>query len=83
MQSIEILETAKKLFDSNLAVAFSGGKDSLTVLHLSLQVNPEMPVVFNNTTVDFPETILFVRKLADEWHLNLHVTKPKKGFSLW
>jgi len=82
MQSIEILETANKLFDSNLAVAFSGGKDSLAVLHLSLQVNPEMPVVFNNTTVDFPETILFVRKLADDWHLNLHVTKPKKGFFL-
>lgn len=79
-QSIEILEKANKLFNGNVAVAFSGGKDSLATLHLSLRVNPNIPVVFANTTVEFPETCLFVRKLTKEWRLNLTSTAPKKGF---
>lgn len=58
----------------------SGGKDSLVALHLALKINPEIPVIFNNTTVEFPETVEFVRKLAKEWSFDLNITKPKIGF---
>jgi len=68
------------MFDGNLAVAFSGGKDSLVALHLSLQVDSKLPVIFNDTTVEFPETQLFVRKLAEDWHLNVYAPTSEKSF---
>lgn len=67
-------------FGDKVSVAFSGGKDSEIVLYLCLQVNPNVPVVFNNTGVEYPQTIDFVAKLVDEWKLNLTVTHPEKSF---
>jgi len=79
-QAIDILETANKLFNGNLAIAFSGGKDSLAALHLTLQLNSNLPVIFNNTTVEFPETLMFARNLTKEWHLNMCTTVPRQSF---
>lgn len=63
-----------------MAVAFSGGKDSEVVLHLVRQLAPEVLVVFNNTGVEYPETVRFVKKLEQEWGLNLLTTHPEKTF---
>jgi len=80
-QAIEILRSAKKLFENNLAVAFSGGKDSLVSLHIAYKtIGPDIKVIYNNTTVEFPETIKYVLQLAKEWRLNLFIAKPKKSF---
>lgn len=61
-----------------LVVAFSGGKDSLLVLHLVRQYYPQVAVTFNNTGVEYPETGAFVKQIAKDWHLNLITTKPYK-----
>jgi phosphoadenosine phosphosulfate reductase len=79
-QAREILRAAGGIFGDRLALAFSGGKDSLVALHLAISVNPEIEVIFNNTTVEFPETISYVKSLAKEWDLNLHMTAPKVPF---
>lgn len=79
-QAIQITETANDIFQGNLAVAFSGGKDSLVALHLALNINPEVPVIFNNTTVNFPESIKYVKDLQQEWGFDLHVTRHKTPF---
>jgi phosphoadenosine phosphosulfate reductase len=79
-QAKEILKTANEIFSKKLAVAFSGGKDSLVALHLALSINPKIEVIFNNTTIEFPETISYVRELAKKWNLNLHMTTPKIPF---
>lgn len=68
------------VFKGKTAVAFSGGKDSEVVLYLTLQLNPDVPVVFNNTGVEYPETVKFVAMLAGQWSLNLIVTHPEKSF---
>ena len=67
-------------FGNKVAIAFSGGKDSEVVLYLCLQVAPNVPVVFNNTGVEYPETVRFIARLAEEWDLNLTVTHPEKSF---
>ena len=67
-------------FGDKVAVAFSGGKDSEVVLYLCLQVTPNVPVVFNNTGVEYSETVKFVAHLAELWNLNLLVTHPEKSF---
>lgn len=74
-----ITQEAFKRF-KRLAVAFSGGKDSTVVLHIVRQYKPDIPVVFVNTTVEMPETLRFVRKLKEEWNLNLVELKPKYTF---
>jgi len=79
-QAKEILEVANRIFQEKLAVAFSGGKDSLVALRLALDVNPELPVIFNSTTVEFPETITYVRKLAEKWKFKLFIARPKTSF---
>ena len=56
----------------NIAVAFSGGRDSLVALHLILQRRPDVPVMLVNTNIEFPELLAYVRRLAEEWHLNFH-----------
>ena len=54
-------------------LAFSGGKDSLVVLHLALQVDPEIPVAFFDSGLEFPETYVYLEQLEAAWRLNLAV----------
>jgi len=80
-QAQEVLKAAQKLFGEKMAVAFSGGKDSLVALHLALEtLGPSTKVIYNNTTVEFPETTQYVQSLSKQWNLNLLVAKPKKPF---
>lgn len=76
----EIIVNHFEEFGDKVAIAFSGGKDSEIVLWLCLQVNPNVPVVFCNTGVEYPETVRFVAQLEDEWGLNIIVTHPIKTF---
>ncbi|MDV7246386.1 MULTISPECIES: phosphoadenosine phosphosulfate reductase family protein [Rhodococcus] len=53
-------------------VAFSGGKDSLVVLDLARRVDPDVPVVFFDSGLDYPETYAYLIELAARWRLDLH-----------
>ena len=57
-------------------LAFSGGKDSLVVLHLALQVDPHIPVVFFDSGLEFPETYSYLADLIDAWQLNWQPAPP-------
>lgn len=67
---------AAHLDDVDGYLAFSGGKDSLVVLHLALQVDPNVPVVFFDSGLEFPETYTYLSHLADAWNLNWQPTPP-------
>ena len=58
-------------------VAFSGGKDSLVALHLTLAIEPDVPVAFFDSGLEFPETYTYLAELADHWRLNLDVINPR------
>ena len=56
-------------------VAFSGGKDSTTVLDLVRKINPNVKAVFCNTGVEHRETVEYCRSID-----NLVELKPIKSF---
>lgn len=62
------------------AIAFSGGKNSTVLLHMLLQHDPEILVVYVNTGVEYSKNVKYVRKLAKEWNLNYHELKPDTNF---
>jgi phosphoadenosine phosphosulfate reductase len=61
-------KTANRYSDLPVAVAFSGGKDSLAVLGLALEEfgDEGFTVFFNNTGIEFPETVQYVEELRNE-----------------
>jgi len=76
----DLIREAIKRHGDRLAVACSFGKDSIAVLHMALKIKPDIKVIFENTGVEFPETIKFKNQIKKEWNLNLYETKPLKTF---
>lgn len=58
-------------------VAFSAGKDSLTVLHLARQADRNVPVVFFDSGLEYPETYRYLAELQQRWRLNLDVVTAR------
>ena len=79
-QAEDLVKQAIERHGDRLAVACSFGKDSIVVLHMALKYEPKVKVIFCNTGVEFPETIRYKEKIAQEWDLNLIETKPIKTF---
>ncbi len=80
LQTQGIIAKNLMLYKGKSVVAWSGGKDSTVILYLVRQMVPNVDVVFNNTGVEYAETIRFIRELTAAWGLDLIETKPKKGF---
>jgi phosphoadenosine phosphosulfate reductase len=81
-ESISILRYAINKFKTSLALTFSGGKDSLVVLHLTRSLCEDtvpFPVFSIDTTVKFPEVIQFRDRMASLWHLKLIILKNSEG----
>jgi phosphoadenosine phosphosulfate reductase len=77
-KSIEIINKAIEHYGiESIGVAWTGGKDSTTVLHLIKQAFGYIPfkVINIDTTVDFPEIYEFINKIKNEWNIDLRVFK--------
>jgi phosphoadenosine phosphosulfate reductase len=45
--------------------------EDVTVLHMVIQLQPQIPVIFLETGYHFPETLAYRDRIAAEWNLNL------------
>ena len=64
-------------WDGKVYVSFSGGKDSTVLLDLVRRVYPDVPAVFSDTGLEFPEIREFVKSVD-----NVVWLKPKTSFAL-
>lgn len=48
-------------FNHKTAISFSGGVDSTVLLYLARRCYPDIPAVFVDTTIEFPEIVEFVK----------------------
>jgi 3'-phosphoadenosine 5'-phosphosulfate sulfotransferase (PAPS reductase)/FAD synthetase len=74
--------TAKRIIDwynhftGNVCVSFSGGKDSTVLLHIVRKLYPNVPAVFVDTGLEYPEVRDFVKTVE-----NVVWLRPKMAFS--
>lgn len=62
-------------YEGNVYVSLSGGKDSTVLLHLVRQLFPDVPAVFSNTGLEYPE----IQKFAKSFD-NVTTVTPKMNF---
>lgn len=62
-------------FNGDVAVSFSGGKDSTVLLHIARGMYPDIKAVFVDTGLEYPEIRSFVKS-----NENIIITKPKIRF---
>jgi len=82
-KAVGAIKQGFELSKSAVSVAFSGGKDSTVLWHLIRTYFPDAKyhVIFGNTTVEFPESLKFAKKLGEEWsneNVQFHEVMPDR-----
>ena len=62
-------------YKGQVCVSFSGGKDSTVLLHIARQIYPNIPAVFSNTGLEYPEIQKFVKSFD-----NVDIVTPSMNF---
>ena len=63
-------------YGGKVAVSFSGGKDSTVLLDLARRAFPDLPAVFVDTGLEYPEIRAFVKSVP-----NVTWLRPEMPFS--
>lgn len=75
MTKLRIKEWVYEFGVEGVYVSFSGGKDSTVLLHIVREMFPEVPAVFSDTGLEYPEIRDFVRSFN-----NVIWVRPKMNF---
>ncbi|MDK6029106.1 phosphoadenosine phosphosulfate reductase family protein [Ignisphaera sp. 4213-co] len=79
-QSKKTIALTVEKMNKPVVVSFSGGKDSMTALHLTISLGIEPIVLFNNTGIELPETYETVYKVVDSYNLKLVEASAENKF---
>lgn len=74
LMSIRRIQEWYDHWNGDVYVSFSGGKDSTVLAHLVHNIYPDVPLVFSNTGLEYPEIQSFARKMGAEF------VRPKMRF---
>jgi len=69
-----------KARNEKVTVSFSGGKDSLAALGVTLKAVKNTELIFVNTGIEFPETTEYVHNFSKEFDLRLHEADAGNAF---
>ena len=71
-------------FDGNVYVSFSGGKDSTVLKHIVDGIYNDVPAVFVNTGLEYPEIQKFVHDIKsgkyDCFNNDIEIIRPEMSF---
>ena len=67
-------------WEGQVYVSFSGGKDSTALLDIVWNIYPDVPAVFSNTGLEYPEIVDFVKQTAEKHPGRVVIVRPKKTF---
>ena len=74
-QSLKLIEGLHSKTQQNM-VAFSGGKDSIVLIHLAQRTGLEFKYIYTNTTIDPPGHLNFIRHN----YPNVEILNPRHSF---
>ncbi len=80
-RSVKFIHVMSEKVRKPVIVSYSGGKDSLAALNLTLETGIEPYVLFNDTGIELPETRESVRRIVEEKGLKLLIADA--GDSFW
>lgn len=78
---VKILKTKQRIkewyekYDGKVYVSFSGGKDSTVLVDIVRETYPDIPVVFVNTGLEYPNILQFVKSIS-----NVTMLRPAMSF---
>ncbi len=84
-KSKSVLQEALARYPGKIAIAWTGGKDSTSTLHLLREVGVgrvPIPVLNIDTSVKFKEIYAFRDRLAREWALDLRVERNEEALKI-
>lgn len=76
--SKKVLLQAHEKYGEEMAIFWTGGKDSTVLLHMIRDVfgtNKKFPLLYLDTQLDFEEVYEFINKVVKDWKLNLITIK--------
>ena len=79
-RAVKFIHVMNEKVRKPVIVSYSGGKDSLTALHLTLETGIRPYVLFNNTGIEMPETVESVRRITEKYGLELLVADAGDAF---
>lgn len=74
----DVIQRALSMIKNPYA-AISFGKDSMVLMHLLIQHNPDMPMVWSDrgAEAELPATYPFIEQVRKKYNLNLNIIKPE------
>jgi phosphoadenosine phosphosulfate reductase len=75
-----IRREAQRFSDREKVVSFSGGKDSTVTATLVKKAIGYVPLLFGDTTIEFPDTYSYVQRFAESNGFKLFQEKPDADF---
>ena len=79
----EAIKKAVKQFGDSLAVSCSWGSCSIAVLDTALRIKPDITVIFDDTTVEYPETYTYRDLIVSAWKLDPQYVETKPLMPFW
>jgi len=73
----DVIQQWYEYWDGKVYVSFSGGKDSIVLLHQVRKLYPEVPAVFVDTGLEYPEIRSFVKTIDNVIWLRPKITFHK------
>ena len=79
-RSVKLLRKLYMLYGGPVVVSYSGGKDSLIALYLTLKALGDAELLFNDTGLELPDTIKNVEYVSQKYGLKLTVASAGNIF---
>jgi phosphoadenosine phosphosulfate reductase len=79
-EAVDFIKRTVNKYNKPAVVSYSGGKDSLATLLLTLDAGIKPKLLFIDTGLEFPETVRHVHELANKYKLDLLVESADTAF---